>query len=102
MLDVPIRARYWRTSSTEVTRPDLSARCMSAMLASTTEKLCGCATGRAGAGVVWAAKRIEKTTYLMELHHRTRPVAGLLFASGFCALVYQISWLREFRLIFGA
>ena len=35
-------------------------------------------------------------------HHRTWPVAGLLFASGFCALVYQIGWLREFRLIFGA
>lgn len=38
----------------------------------------------------------------MAPHHRTRPVAGLLFASGFCALVYQIGWLREFRLIFGA
>src|SRR5215831_2842214 len=29
-------------------------------------------------------------------------VAGLLFGSGFCALVYQVSWLREFRLVFGA
>jgi spermidine synthase len=29
-------------------------------------------------------------------------VAPLLFASGFCALVYQIAWQREFRLIFGA
>src|SRR5438045_6553426 len=38
----------------------------------------------------------------MAPHHRTRPVAGLLFASGFCALVYQISWLRDFRLFFGA
>ena len=28
-------------------------------------------------------------------------VAPLLFASGFCALVYQMAWLREFRLIFG-
>src|SRR5580765_76507 len=35
-------------------------------------------------------------------HHRTWPVAGLLFGSGFCALVYQIGWLRDFRLIFGA
>ncbi len=26
----------------------------------------------------------------------------LLFGSGLCALVYQIAWLREFRLIFGA
>ena len=33
---------------------------------------------------------------------RTAPVAALLFASGFCALVYQVGWLREFRLIFGA
>jgi spermidine synthase len=33
---------------------------------------------------------------------RTAPVAALLFASGFCALVYQTAWLREFRLIFGA
>src|SRR5437879_8655242 len=32
---------------------------------------------------------------------RTAPVAALLFGSGFCALVYQIAWLREFRLIFG-
>jgi spermidine synthase len=29
-------------------------------------------------------------------------VAPLLFGSGFCALVYQIAWQREFRLIFGA
>src|SRR5438445_4620198 len=33
---------------------------------------------------------------------RARPVAALLFASGFCALVYQVGWLRELRLIFGA
>ncbi len=32
---------------------------------------------------------------------RTAKVAPLLFASGFCALVYQMAWLREFRLIFG-
>ena len=29
-------------------------------------------------------------------------VAGLLFVSGLCALVYQTVWLRQFRLIFGA
>ena len=34
--------------------------------------------------------------------HGTWRVAALLFASGFCALVYQIGWVREFRLIFGA
>jgi predicted membrane-bound spermidine synthase len=33
---------------------------------------------------------------------RTWAVALLLFGSGFCALVYQVCWLREFRLIFGA
>lgn len=32
---------------------------------------------------------------------RTR-VAALLFCSGACALVYQLAWLRELRLIFGA
>ncbi len=31
-----------------------------------------------------------------------RRVACLLFGSGFCALIYQVAWLREFRLIFGA
>jgi hypothetical protein len=29
-------------------------------------------------------------------------VAALLFGSGACALVYQIAWLRELRLVFGA
>lgn len=33
---------------------------------------------------------------------RTWAVASLLFASGFCALAYQVSWLRDFRLIFGS
>lgn len=31
-----------------------------------------------------------------------RSVIPLLFGSGFCALIYQTTWLREFRLIFGA
>jgi spermidine synthase len=31
-----------------------------------------------------------------------KAVAALLFSSGFCALIYQTVWLREFRLIFGA
>ena len=30
------------------------------------------------------------------------PVAGLLFLSGLCALIFQVSWFREFRLVFGA
>ena len=29
-------------------------------------------------------------------------VSALLFCSGFCALVYQMVWLRMFRLVFGA
>lgn len=33
---------------------------------------------------------------------RRLQVACLLFCSGFCALIYQTVWLREFRLIFGA
>ena len=35
------------------------------------------------------------------VNSRSARVASLLFASGFCALVYQMSWLREFRMIFG-
>ncbi len=30
------------------------------------------------------------------------PVAGLLFLSGMCSLIFQVSWFREFRLVFGA
>ncbi len=33
---------------------------------------------------------------------RPSKVAALLFGSGLCALVYQTTWLRQFRLIFGA
>jgi spermidine synthase len=36
------------------------------------------------------------------MRSRIWPVGALLFGSGFCALVYQVGWLREFRLIFGA
>jgi spermidine synthase len=37
------------------------------------------------------------------MKHRPQAVVGaLLVSSGCCALVYQVSWLREFRLIFGA
>jgi predicted membrane-bound spermidine synthase len=31
-----------------------------------------------------------------------KKIAPLLFGSGFCALIYQIAWTREFRLVFGA
>jgi spermidine synthase len=33
---------------------------------------------------------------------RLLPAATLVFGSGFCALLYQTTWLREFRLIFGS
>lgn len=36
------------------------------------------------------------------MRSRTWLTAALLFGSGFCALVYQVGWLREFRLIFGS
>ena len=36
------------------------------------------------------------------MRKHTAAVATLLFGSGFCALVYQIGWVRELRLIFGA
>jgi spermidine synthase/MFS family permease len=36
------------------------------------------------------------------MHSRQRVVPLFLFGSGFCALIYQTTWLREFRLIFGA
>src|SRR5206468_1915813 len=38
----------------------------------------------------------------MSRSSRTWRIAALLFGSGFCALVYQVCWLREFRLVFGA
>src|SRR5262245_47708651 len=36
------------------------------------------------------------------MRRHTWTISALLFGSGFCALVYQIGWVREFRLIFGA
>src|SRR5215472_15772724 len=39
---------------------------------------------------------------MIALNSRARKVAPLLFGSGFCALIYQVVWTREFRLIFGA
>lgn len=33
---------------------------------------------------------------------RPAKIACLLFGSGLCALIYQVAWLREMRLIFGA
>jgi spermidine synthase len=36
------------------------------------------------------------------MRSRVARVAPLVFASGLCALVYQIAWTRDFRLVFGA
>jgi len=36
------------------------------------------------------------------MNWNTLKIASLLFGSGACALIYQVTWLREFRLIFGA
>jgi spermidine synthase len=36
------------------------------------------------------------------MNRSTVSVALLLFGSGLCALVYEIAWLREFRLVYGA
>src|SRR5262245_25447991 len=36
------------------------------------------------------------------MNSRVLTVALFLFMSGFCALIFQTAWLREFRLIFGA
>ena len=39
---------------------------------------------------------------MQRVRSRSWLIAALLFGSGFCALVYQVAWLRDFRLIFGA
>lgn len=36
------------------------------------------------------------------MNARARLVPLLLLGSGFCALIYQTAWMREFRLVFGA
>src|SRR4051812_49613850 len=36
------------------------------------------------------------------MNRRAASLSLLLFGSGFCALLYQTVWLRQFRLIFGA
>ncbi|HEY8212220.1 MAG TPA: fused MFS/spermidine synthase [Myxococcaceae bacterium] len=36
------------------------------------------------------------------MHATPRKLAPLLFGSGLCALIYQVAWFREFRLVFGA
>jgi predicted membrane-bound spermidine synthase len=36
------------------------------------------------------------------MNRLTRTVSFLFFGSGLCALVYEVAWFREFRLVFGA
>jgi spermidine synthase len=54
--------------------------------------------------VKWAADlpagRFARYTWRMSVG--VFPMAVFLFLSGMCALVYQVAWLREFRLVFGA
>ena len=42
---------------------------------------------------------VDLEAELASLHGKE---AALLFTSGACALVYQVAWLRELRLVFGA
>jgi spermidine synthase len=59
-----------------------------------------------GTAEVIAPQQQMRTAELQTVEQRSlriRHIAPvLLFCSGFCALVYQTTWLREFRLIFGA
>src|SRR5689334_797841 len=47
----------------------------------------------AGRGYCARAPRMRPTPWKL---------APLLFGSGLCALIYQVAWFREFRLVFGA
>src|SRR4029450_1366459 len=49
-----------------------------------------------------AEQRRNARIIVWRMRGTTWRVAALLFVSGLCALVYQVAWLREFRLIFGA
>ncbi|HEX4354067.1 MAG TPA: fused MFS/spermidine synthase, partial [Polyangiales bacterium] len=45
---------------------------------------------------------LSQSTQTREFSTLTWIAAPLLFGSGFCALIYQIVWTRELRLVFGA
>lgn len=50
-----------------------------------------------------ATRPREKILWVADSMNRlTRLVAFLFFGSGVCALIYEIAWFREFRLVFGA
>lgn len=48
------------------------------------------------------ANRLRATMSALPAPRRAPRIALLLFLSGFCALIYQVAWLRELRLVFGA
>ncbi len=50
----------------------------------------------------WRTPRFTPKLEGMPKNHRVAKVAALLSASGFCALTYQVAWMKEFRLVFGA
>jgi hypothetical protein len=45
---------------------------------------------------------LRRSEYHSAMPSRAARVAPLLFFSGICALIYQVAWLRELRLVFGA
>jgi spermidine synthase len=44
----------------------------------------------------------QRDAILRRVNRSVSRIAALLFSSGMCALVYQVAWLRELRLVFGA
>src|SRR5574342_381591 len=52
---------------------------------------------RAAAAPRRSAKRLSSRA----MGRTTWAAVPLVFASGFCALIYQVVWTREFRLVFG-
>lgn len=52
---------------------------------------------------VWPACSYLRSTGDYDARVRARlTIAALLLCSGMCALIYQVAWLRELRLVFGA
>ncbi len=48
-----------------------------------------------------SAKMNAKTSFQLSAKATQMALAAILILSGFCSLVYQTVWLREFRLVFG-
>lgn len=84
------RAREWTTRFPTGRPKPVSGR--------TPSPVTGCA--RCARRLAASPRSCGNLRSAMNLH--TWRVAALLFASGACALVYQVVWMREFRMIFGA